>query len=239
MVHSGEQGRCPQRGSIPCVCLLSCHYAVPRTPQAARLSATFAGIAPCLGDRFALTLGSMKILAISGSLRAASINSALLRAVSRLAPAGIVVEPFGDLGKLPLFNPDIEATDPPFVARLRAQIIAADAVVIASPEYAHGVTGPLKNALDWMVGCEAFVNKPVVLLNASPRAVHAQASLKETITVMSAIIVEKSSITVPILGSGLDEEGIIAHVDISRQLIESLRSLDDAVCQLRQAGAIT
>jgi chromate reductase len=174
----------------------------------------------------------MNILAISGSLRAASNNSALLRAVARLAPPGIVVELFGDLGNLPLFNPDIEAADIPVVARFREQLIAADAVIIASPEYAHGVTGPMKNALDWMVGCEAFVNKPVALLNASPRAVHAQASLRETITVMSAIVVEASSITVPVLGSGLDEEGIIAHPEISRRLVESLRSLDAAVCRL-------
>ena len=176
----------------------------------------------------------MNILAISGSLRAASNNSALLRAVARLAPPGFVVELFGDLGKLPLFNPDIEDADIPVVARFREQLIAADAVIIASPEYAHGVTGSLKNALDWMVGCEAFVNKPVALLNASPRAVHAHASLRETITVMSALIVEASSITVPLLGSGLDEEGIIAHAEISRQLIEALWSLDAAVCQHRK-----
>jgi len=91
---------------------------------------------------------------------------------------------------LPLFNPDIEATGPTFIARFRAQLIAADAVLIASPEYVHGVTSAMKNALDWMVGCEAFVNKPVALLNASPRAVHAIASLNETVTVMSALIVE-------------------------------------------------
>ncbi len=174
----------------------------------------------------------MNILAISGSLRAASNNSALLRAVSRLAPPGIAVELFGDLGNLPLFNPDIEAAHPPVVARFREQLIAADAVIIASPEYAHGVTGSMKNALDWMVGCEAFVNKPVALLNASPRAVHAHASLKETLTVMSAVIVEEASIAVPVLGSSLDEEGIVAHPEISRRLIGALRSLDAAVCQL-------
>ena len=179
----------------------------------------------------------MNILAISGSLRAASNNTALLRAVARLAPPGIVVELFDDLGNLPLFNPDIENAEIPVVARFRRQLIAADAVIIASPEYAHGVTGSMKNALDWMVGCEAFVNKPVALLNASPRAVHAQASLRETITVMSAIVVEESSITVPVLGAGLDEEGIIAHAEISRQLIEALRSLDAAVCRLRQENA--
>lgn len=174
-------------------------------------------------------LHRMKILAISGSLRAASNNTALLRAASRLAPPGIVVTLYAELGQLPLFNPDIEAMDVPAVARLRAQLNEVDAVLIASPEYAHGVTGSMKNLLDWMVGCEAFVNKPVALLNASPRAVHAQASLKETLTVMSAHIVEQASLTVPILGAGLDEAGIVAHPDISRRLVESLEAMV-AVC---------
>jgi len=172
----------------------------------------------------------MKILAISGSLRAASLNSALLRAVARLAPPDISVQLFADLGCLPLFNPDIEMTDQPVVARFRAQLLAADAVLITSPEYAHGITGAMKNALDWMVGSEVFVNKPVALLNASPRAVHAQASLKEIITMMSARVVEEASITVPILGANLDEEGIVTHPAISvalRQMLTTLQAYID------------
>jgi chromate reductase len=180
---------------------------------------------------------TMNILAISGSLRAASLNTALLRAVARLAPADMAVELFAGLGDLPLFNPDIEATDPPPVARFRTQLIAADAVLIASPEYAHGVTGVMKNALDWMVGCEAFVNKPVALLNASPRAVHAQASLEEIVRVMSARIVEQASITVPILGSHLDENGIVSHPDISTRLREALAALRAAVLRFRAEDA--
>jgi chromate reductase len=172
------------------------------------------------------TLGTMKIFAISGSLRAASNNTVLLRAVARLAPSGISVVLCKGLGDIPLFNPDIEATNPSAVANLRAQIANADALIIASPEYAHGITGVMKNALDWMVGCEAFVHKPVALLNASPRAIHAQASLKEIVTMMSACVVEKASITIPILGSNLDEDGIVGHPEISL----ALRSAIDELC---------
>jgi hypothetical protein len=75
-----------------------------------------------------------------------------------------------------------------------------------------------------MVGYEAFVNKPVALFNASPRATHAQASLQEIITVMSARIVEEASITLPILGSNLDESGIINHPAISAALRNALHA---------------
>lgn len=184
------------------------------------------------------TEACMNVLAISGSLRAASINSALLRAVARLAPADISVELYRDLGKLPLFNPDIEADYPTVIARLREQLNAADAVLIASPEYAHGVTGAMKNLLDWMVGCEAFVYKPVALLNASPRAVHAIASIRETLQTMSARIVEEASITVPIMGNrGLDEAGIVAHPEISAALRAALQQLKSSTTRLQSGNA--
>lgn len=170
----------------------------------------------------------MKILAISGSLRAASHNTALLRAAARLVPADISIELYRDLGSLPLFNPDLEVDAPEVVVRLRDKLVAADAVLIASPEYAHGVTGAIKNALDWMVGSEAFVNKPVALLNASPRAVHAQAALHETLTVMSARLIEDACIILPILGSGLGEEGMIADAEISKALRVALVALQVA-----------
>jgi NAD(P)H-dependent FMN reductase len=169
-----------------------------------------------------------RILAISGSLRAASTNTALLRAAARLAPAGIEITLFEGLGLLPLFNPDIEATEPPPVASLRQQIKASDGLIIASPEYAHGVAGAIKNALDWMVSGEEFVNKPVALFNASPRATHAYAALKETVTVMSARIVEEASIAVPILGRNLDTTGIVTHLEISVALRAAIVALAQA-----------
>lgn len=101
----------------------------------------------------------MKILAISGSLRAASINSAFCRAAARLAPPTLQVTVFANLGDLPPFNPDLEACPPPTVLAFRAALGEANALVIASPEYAHGVSGVMKNALDWLVGFEGIVRK--------------------------------------------------------------------------------
>lgn len=182
----------------------------------------------------------MRILAISGSLRAASLNTALLRAVARIAPPELEIALYRGIGDLPLFNPDIEQASPAPVADLRMQIIASDALLIASPEYAHGVTGVIKNALDWMVGNESFVHKPVALLNASPRAVHAQAALRETISTMSARIIDEASVTIPIIGSGLNEEGIVRHPEIKAALLAALQSLATAVsCEQRVTPPMT
>lgn len=171
----------------------------------------------------------MKILAISGSLRKASLNTTMLRAVARIAPSEIEVVLYSGLGSLPLFNPDLEETEIAPVMALREKIIDSDALLFASPEYAHGVTSAIKNALDWMVGNESFVHKPVALLNASPRATHAQASLRETILTMSACMVDEASITIPILGSGLSEDQIVQHAEIKPALFAALLSLQSAV----------
>ncbi len=179
----------------------------------------------------------MNILAISGSLRAASLNSALLRATARLAPLNMSIQVFDGLGKLAFFNPDIEPTHPMTVAKLQARVAAADALIIASPEYAHGITGVLKNALDWLVSSEAFVSKPIALFNAAPRATHAYAALREIVTTMSAQVIYESSIILPISGSGLDENGIYNDPNISASIRTALQHLADAVTASREKEA--
>jgi chromate reductase, NAD(P)H dehydrogenase (quinone) len=172
----------------------------------------------------------VRIIAISGSLRRQSLNSALLRAAARLSPEAASVTFYTEVGHLPLFNPDLENAAPAVVRRLWDAVAAADALLLASPEYAHGVTGTIKNALDWLVGLPAFYGKPVAVLNASPRARHADEALRETLRTMSATIVDEASIAIPILGSGLDEDGIIASVEVSA----ALRIAVAALC--RRAG---
>jgi chromate reductase len=152
----------------------------------------------------------------------------LLRVAARVAPAGIDVEIYRELGTLPLFNPDLEPSDPRQVAALRSAIIASDALVIAAPEYAHGVSGVIKNALDWMVSNESFVNKPVALFNAAPRASHAQAALRETLQTMSARIVDEACIAVPLLGSGLSETGVLGRSDLVASVSRALSALQAA-----------
>jgi len=165
----------------------------------------------------------MKILALCGSLRRASMNAALLRATARLAPPDMAVEIFDGLGALPIFNPDLEADMPPAVRRLHHAIDAGDALLIASPEYAHGVTGVLKNALDWLVGFEGFVDKPVVIFNASPRSIHADAALREILLTMSARLLTGACLDLPLRGSGLGEEQIFStHAPAIRDALRRL-----------------
>lgn len=178
----------------------------------------------------------VNILGLSGSLRAASINSMLLRAAARLAPAEVTVGIFNGRGDLPLFNPDLEADRPAQVASLHRAVAHADAVLIASPEYAHGVTGTIKNALDWLVGFEPFISKLVAVLNASPRAHHADDALRETLRTMSAVIVESASISVPLLGTGLDESALLSTPSLAAALRESLRAIQVTVLSRRHSA---
>ena len=171
----------------------------------------------------------MRLLALSGSLRASSINSALLRAAARLAPPSVSVTLFDGLGDLPLFNPDREADPPSVVANFRSRVAEADALLIASPEYAHGVTGTIKNALDWLVSFELFAYKPVGILNASPRAHHADTALREILRTMAAVVVEPASISIPLLGAKLDEDGMVATPSVSSAIQQALGALYDAV----------
>ena len=139
---------------------------------------------------------AIRILALSGSLRATSTNTALLRAVAASAPDGVLVELF-PLGDIPLFNPDLELAPPDVVAGFRAKVGAADGLIIASPEYAHGISGVLKNALDWLVGYEGFADKPVQMLNAAPRAHHGVAALREVLATMAAQIIDEHAQAAP------------------------------------------
>jgi len=158
---------------------------------------------------------TLRLLGLCGSLRAASVNAALLRACVRLAPPGVAMEICPHLAALPLFNPDLDAQPPVSVAAFRDQVAGADALVIASPEYAHGVTGVIKNALDWLVSQPALVGKPVVLLNAAPRARHSDEALREIMRTMSMVLIEEASISLPLVGANLDEAGMLADARIA------------------------
>jgi NAD(P)H-dependent FMN reductase len=174
-----------------------------------------------------------RLLAISGSLRAGSSNTMLLDAAARLTPDGVEIAVYRHLDELPAFNPDLDTESAPqAVLRFRSELQKSQGVIISTPEYAHGVPGALKNALDWLVASGEMYEKPVALFNASARGTFAQASLLETLTVMTAKIISAASVTIELTGKGLDSTGIIADPTIS----ETIRSAVSAFAQAINAG---
>jgi NAD(P)H-dependent FMN reductase len=175
----------------------------------------------------------IRVVGVCGSLRRISMNGAVIAAAARLAPAGIEVSAYGGLAELPPFNPDLKEPAPLPVRLLRHTIAAADAILISSPEYAHGVPGALKNALDWLVGSGEMVEKPVAVINASARATHAWSSLVETLTVMSASVIRDASITLPLDGHAADAEAIAAEASFSAPIRAALERLAAALAGRR------
>ncbi len=174
----------------------------------------------------------MHILALSGSLRSRSSNKAVLLAAARLAPARTSITLFEGLAGLPYFNPDLDSvggTPPPTVATFRDQVDASDGLLISSPEYARGISGALKNALDWLVGSPDFPGKPVAVINASQRSVHADAHLRLTLETMSAALIQEASITLPLIGRALDADGIVTDPDLAAPLRAALACFAAAI----------
>jgi len=134
------------------------------------------------------------VVAISGSLKQSSANSALVQAVADLDPDH--VEIWDGLGTLPHFTPDDDGGAP--VASLRAAIVRADLVVLATPEYAGGMPGALKNALDWLVGTGELYDKRVAIVSAAPspeRGANARRWVEETVGFQGSEVVESFTVT--------------------------------------------
>jgi NAD(P)H-dependent FMN reductase len=155
------------------------------------------------------------ILAISGSLRLSSLNSAALRAAARAAArTGIEVALADAVRTLPPFDPDLEPEPPLVVRRFREACERADAVLLAVPEYAFGIPGAFKNALDWSVGSGALYQKPVAVLSVAPagRGGDVRAALDRVLTALDCRVTHHS---VPISTADLVEgevpDGAIAH----------------------------
>ena len=138
----------------------------------------------------------MKILAVSGSLRLDSYNTALLREAARLAPAGVGVELWEGIGDLPVYDQDLDDGDvPESVRRLRDAWGSADAILFATPEYNGSVPGGLKNAVDWASrpkGEAALLNRTVAVVGASTGqfgALWAQQDLRRILGIAGARVV--------------------------------------------------
>ena len=178
----------------------------------------------------------MRVLLISGSLRAGSVNTAVLRTAQAAAPAGVMAERFEGLGALPHFNPDLDpegGAPPPSVADLRARLAAADAVLFSTPEYAGDLPGAFQNLLDWTVGGGETYGKRVGWINAAGEAsptgaADAHASLRRVLGYTGADIVEAACVRVPVPRAALGPDGLVADPDLRERIAAALVELAGA-----------
>lgn len=177
----------------------------------------------------------MKILAISGSLRAKSTNTFLLKQALKLAPANVETVLFEGLADLPHFNPDLDTEAPPeVVVKFRALLKSSNALLVCSPEYIHGVPGSLKNAFDWIASSGELDGMPVGIINASPSmdgASFAQESLREILKVLSQNIVEGAVLKVPAVRTRMDAHGEITDASLTESLKSTISALILAIKQ--------
>jgi NAD(P)H-dependent FMN reductase len=168
---------------------------------------------------------------VFGSLRTGSVNAAVLRTASVLAPAGVTTEIYERLGTLPHFDPDDDHDPlPAAVASLRAFIAAADAVLFCTPEYAGALPGSFKNLLDWTVGGAEMYHKPVAWINASTApagAVNAHASLRTVLGYLTAEIVEAACVAIPIPRASIGADGLIGDAAIRQEIAAAVAALAD------------
>ncbi|HTI67333.1 MAG TPA: NAD(P)H-dependent oxidoreductase [Caulobacteraceae bacterium] len=155
----------------------------------------------------------LRICGFAGSLRAGSLNRALLRAAKDLAPPGMAIDIF-DLSEVPLYNADVEAAgDPEGVARFKAAIAAADGVLMVTPEYNHGVPGVMKNAVDWASRPPRGAplgGKPVAIIGASPGmtgSARGQSQLRQAFEFTNSYCMPQPEILVSRAAEKFDPEG--------------------------------
>lgn len=141
------------------------------------------------------------LLGISGSLREASTNTELLKAMRDSSDDKIRVELLQGTNAVPNFNVDDEgARTPDTVIAIAQQVERADGLIFSVPEYAHGIPGALKNLLDWLVSREEFPNKPVFMVHASNRGAFVRKSLAEVLRTMSANLLDEDALTIHLMG---------------------------------------
>src|SRR6185295_14447514 len=151
-----------------------------------------------------------KVLAICGSTRKTSSNLNLIHAISDLTKEKFEIKVFEGIANIPHFNPDLDNENPPeAVKNFRNQLKEVDGILICTPEYAMGVPGTLKNALDWTVSSGEFTGKPVALITASTSGLKAHESLLDTLQIIDARINKEAQYLISFIQVKLNSENKI------------------------------
>jgi NAD(P)H-dependent FMN reductase len=157
-----------------------------------------------------MELPKLNILAISGSTRRSSSNLYLIKAIEALTRQTLSIKLFDGLANLPHFNPDLDdECVPEEVTHFRKQIAAAEGVLICTPEYAMGVPGTLKNAIDWTVSSMEFSKKPVALITASLSGEKSHRSLLETLRVIEADVRDETQLVISFIKTKVNDQNKI------------------------------
>ena len=173
----------------------------------------------------------IRLLGFAGSLRRGSYNRALLQAAIDAAPEHVVVET-AEIGDIPLYNADVDTSDPPEPVRLfRQRIAAADGLLIASPEYNYSIPGGLKNAIDWAsrpATSSVLNRKPVGIMSTSGGrfgGVRAQLALRQVFVFTESYVMLKPELILPNAGNIFDEEGHMVDDDVRGLLAQFMVAL--------------
>lgn len=172
----------------------------------------------------------IKIFAISGSTRKASSNLNLIKAIADLTSELFTITIFDGLSNLPHFNPDLDNESvPQKVIDFRTQLREADGVLICTPEYAIGVPGTLKNAIDWTVSSMEFSQKPVALITASLSGEKAHDSLLGTLLIIEARMTSDTQLLIPFIKTKVTDEGKIIDNDTLISVNKLIKSLAEII----------
>ncbi|MGA7964821.1 MAG: NADPH-dependent FMN reductase [Gammaproteobacteria bacterium] len=182
---------------------------------------------------------TVRILGLSGSLRAGSFNSAALRAATELAPEDTTLE-IGSIRDIPLYDDDIRAAGiPASVTALQEQILAADAVLIATPEYNYSIPGVLKNAIDWLsrLKPQPFNEKPVGIIGASMGGIgtaRAQYDLRKTFVFLNAYVLTQPEVMISAAHTRFDAEGRLTDEATRKFVANAIAALRDWTLRLKR-----
>lgn len=168
------------------------------------------------------------LIAISGSTRTSSSNLVLIKAIAALTSNQFNISIYNDIASLPHFNPDMEnPAAPEAVTDFRNRLRRADAILICTPEYAMGVPGSLKNAIDWTVSSCEFSKKPTALITASSLGHKGHESLKGTLNIIEANITEDTQLVISYIKTKLGGDGTIADKQTLKQVTDVMNALYD------------
>ncbi len=183
-------------------------------------------------------MAAVKFLGISGSLRSASYNTAALKAAIELAPQDVTID-IASIADIPLYNEDVKVAGiPASVTILRDQIAAADAVLIATPEYNYSVPGVLKNTIDWLsrTDPQPFKGKPVGIIGASPGSLgtaRAQYDLRKIFVGLNALVLNQPEVMIAAAHTRFDASGKLTDTATREFLGKMLVALRDWTLRLR------